>query len=79
VKAGVAVGDFIWIAQRTVPQYDEFDEIVLDYIVERKRADDLVSSILDGRYKEQKVSMCRDERQVTNYIRTAESDGKVWD
>eukprot|EP00045_Choanoeca_perplexa_P012390 m.135135 g.135135 ORF g.135135 m.135135 type:complete len:747 (+) comp15985_c0_seq40:128-2368(+) len=29
-------------------------ELVLDYVVERKRMDDLVSSIIDGRFKEQK-------------------------
>jgi crossover junction endonuclease MUS81 len=29
-------------------------EMVLDYVVERKRMDDLVSSIIDGRFKEQK-------------------------
>jgi len=28
---------------------------VLDYIVERKRMDDLASSIVDGRFREQKV------------------------
>jgi len=31
-------------------------EAVLDYIVERKRLDDLSGSIVDGRYKEQKVN-----------------------
>jgi crossover junction endonuclease MUS81 len=30
-------------------------ELVMDYIVERKRMDDLCSSIKDGRFKEQKV------------------------
>jgi len=30
-------------------------EVVLDYIVERKRMDDLAGSIIDGRFKEQKV------------------------
>ncbi len=30
-------------------------DIVLDYVVERKRVDDLCQSIIDGRYKEQKV------------------------
>jgi crossover junction endonuclease MUS81 len=30
-------------------------DLVLDYIVERKRMDDFCSSIIDGRYKEQKV------------------------
>ena len=31
-------------------------ELVLDYIVERKRMDDLVSSTIDGRFREQKVN-----------------------
>jgi len=31
-------------------------ELVLDYILERKRMDDLASSIMDGRFKEQKVT-----------------------
>ena len=30
-------------------------EMVLDYIIERKRMDDLVGSIIDGRFHEQKV------------------------
>ena len=35
-------------------------ELVLDYIVERKRMDDLCGSIIDGRFREQKVhfSVC---------------------
>ena len=35
-------------------------ELVLDYIVERKRMDDLCSSIKDGRFKEQKVCVVHD-------------------
>lgn len=31
-------------------------ELVLDYIVERKRMDDLVHSCTDGRLKDQKVN-----------------------
>lgn len=34
-------------------------ELVLDYIVERKRIDDLCGSIIDGRFREQKVGACR--------------------
>uniref|UniRef100_A0A1A9WFJ8 Crossover junction endonuclease MUS81 n=1 Tax=Glossina brevipalpis TaxID=37001 RepID=A0A1A9WFJ8_9MUSC len=45
----LAVGDFLWIA------YDqEGNELVLPHIVERKRMDDLSSSIRDGRFHEQK-------------------------
>ena len=43
------IGDVLWIAK------SGSDEYVLDYIVERKRMDDLVSSITDGRFHEQKV------------------------
>ena len=32
-------------------------EVVLEYIVERKRMDDLAGSIVDGRYREQKVTI----------------------
>ena len=38
--------------QLTLPQSRE---AVLEYIVERKRMDDLSSSITDGRFREQKV------------------------
>lgn len=52
------IGDFTWIAR---PKYSskassfQDTDLVLDYIVERKRVDDLCQSIIDGRYKEQKV------------------------
>ncbi|KAI9142421.1 hypothetical protein BKA69DRAFT_1037745 [Paraphysoderma sedebokerense] len=54
------VGDFIWIARRacgTGNMNGNEDEIVLDYIVERKCLDDLVSSIKDNRFKEQKFRL----------------------
>ena len=43
------IGDGLWIAKSGSEEY------VLDYIVERKRMDDLVMSIHDGRFHEQKV------------------------
>ena len=43
------VGDALWIANSGGEEY------VLDYIVERKRMDDLVQSITGGRFHEQKV------------------------
>jgi len=43
------VGDALWVAKCGSEEY------VLDYIVERKRMDDLVGSIHDGRFHEQKV------------------------
>ena len=45
----LGLGDVIWIAKT-----DSGDEIVLDTLVERKTIDDLIASIKDGRWKEQK-------------------------
>ncbi|WWC89882.1 uncharacterized protein L201_004810 [Kwoniella dendrophila CBS 6074] len=48
------LGDMCWVARRIVGDLGgEEDECVLDYVVERKRLDDLCSSIRDGRYNEQ--------------------------
>lgn len=49
------LGDMCWIARRCDGLGGEEDECVLDYVVERKRLDDLCSSIKDGRYNEQCV------------------------
>ena len=35
----------------------EYTDYVLDFIVERKTADDLAASIMDGRYEEQKFRL----------------------
>ncbi|XP_031284862.1 crossover junction endonuclease MUS81 isoform X2 [Pistacia vera] len=49
------VGDGIWIAR-----HKQFDtEYVLDFIVERKKVDDLCSSIRDNRYRDQKLRLLR--------------------
>lgn len=48
------VGDFTWIAQHRI---DKSKEFVLPYIIERKRLDDLSSSIKDGRFHEQKFRL----------------------
>lgn len=50
------LGDVCWIARRHDGLGGEEDECVLDYVLERKRLDDLVSSLRDGRYTEQCVS-----------------------
>lgn len=42
--------------RRIANDKDSKVEAILDYIVERKRLDDLSKSIIDGRYNEQKVS-----------------------
>ncbi|XP_055988013.1 crossover junction endonuclease MUS81 isoform X2 [Sorex fumeus] len=54
------VGDFVWVAQETQPQDPANPrELVLDHVVERKRTDDLCSSIIDGRFREQKFRLKR--------------------
>lgn len=45
----LTIGDFLWIAKDRAG-----NELVLPYIIERKRMDDLASSIRDGRFHEQK-------------------------
>ncbi|KAL9953048.1 hypothetical protein ACROYT_G040399 [Oculina patagonica] len=57
------LGDFLWVArERTVPtpgclSVPVARELVLDYIIERKRMDDLCGSIIDGRFREQKFRL----------------------
>ena len=54
------LGDFVWIARlkknRSMinSNWTDSEEIVLDTLIERKREDDLIASISDGRFKEQK-------------------------
>ncbi|OUM59897.1 hypothetical protein PIROE2DRAFT_46684, partial [Piromyces sp. E2] len=47
----LVLGDVTWIAKE---KKLNGIEIILDHIIERKRIDDLVSSIKDGRFREQK-------------------------
>lgn len=63
VKA-LELGDFFWVAKCNDPTLlsrygEEGDSIALDYIVERKRLDDLVGSVKDGRFSEQKFRLRR--------------------
>uniref|UniRef100_UPI00358E0D33 crossover junction endonuclease MUS81 isoform X2 n=1 Tax=Myxine glutinosa TaxID=7769 RepID=UPI00358E0D33 len=59
----LSVGDFLWVAkQRVQPLPGQLEvpsslELVLDYVVERKRMDDLCGSIIDGRFREQKFRL----------------------
>uniref|UniRef100_A0A182M6B1 Crossover junction endonuclease MUS81 n=1 Tax=Anopheles culicifacies TaxID=139723 RepID=A0A182M6B1_9DIPT len=48
----LSVGDFAWIVKD-----DSKQEFLLPYILERKRIDDLASSIKDGRFHEQKFRL----------------------
>ncbi|MCJ1402557.1 Crossover junction endonuclease mus81 [Xylographa trunciseda] len=56
------LGDALWVAKCKDPRLlsslgEEGDEVILDWIVERKRLDDLLSSIKDGRFLEQKFRL----------------------
>ncbi|XP_034713011.1 crossover junction endonuclease MUS81 isoform X2 [Etheostoma cragini] len=59
------VGDFLWVArEKMAPLPGQLRapagrELVLDYIIERKRMDDLCGSIIDGRFREQKFRLKR--------------------
>jgi crossover junction endonuclease MUS81 len=58
------LGDALWVARCKQPgwlarQGAEGDEVVLDWIVERKRLDDLLGSLRDGRFHEQKFRLRR--------------------
>ncbi|KAE8738479.1 hypothetical protein FOCC_FOCC016039 [Frankliniella occidentalis] len=64
------VGDFAWIARS---KNSRADELVLPYIVERKRMDDLGGSIKDGRFKEQKFRL--KQSGIQNLIYLVESHG----
>lgn len=51
----LACGDFLWVARpKDVAPNDKTKDLVLDFVVERKRLDDLSSSIFDGRFEQQK-------------------------
>ncbi|PKY08536.1 DNA repair protein Mus81 [Aspergillus campestris IBT 28561] len=58
------LGDAMWVAKCHDPAFlsqhgEEGDEVMLDWIVERKRLDDLIGSIKDGRFYEQKFRLRR--------------------
>lgn len=58
------LGDVMWVAKCHDPAFmsrhgEEGDEVMLDWIIERKRLDDLIGSIKDGRFHEQKFRLRR--------------------
>ncbi|KAB5580095.1 crossover junction endonuclease MUS81 [Coniochaeta sp. 2T2.1] len=69
------LGDAMWVAECNIPGLLPVhgtdgigNEVVLDYICERKRLDDLVSSIKDGRFHEQKFRLRRSGIQNVIYL-----------
>lgn len=73
IMRSLEVGDAQWIAKCNDPTLlsrhgAEGDEVVLDWIVERKRLDDLIGSIKDGRFHEQKFRLNRSGVKKVIYI-----------
>lgn len=67
------IGDFLWVAKCNDPAFlarhdEEGDEVMLDYVVERKRLDDLCGSIKDGRFHEQKFRLRKSGVRNVVYI-----------
>lgn len=65
IQRTIPIGDFVWICKSNK---DQTLELTLDYIVERKREDDLVSSIIDGRFEEQRNRLSRSGFRNIMYI-----------
>lgn len=64
IVRALALGDILWVAKLHNSELlsslgADGDEVLLDWIVERKRLDDLVSSIKDRRYEEQKFRLLK--------------------
>ncbi|KAH8736923.1 hypothetical protein BGZ61DRAFT_437296 [Ilyonectria robusta] len=73
IMRSMELGDAQWVAKchdsTLLSRHGaEGDEIVLDWIVERKRLDDLISSIKDGRFHEQKFRLKRSGTKKVVYI-----------
>lgn len=72
------LGDVLWIAQIRPPYAhllsgeeageEGIQEIMLDHICERKRLDDLIGSIKDGRFHEQKFRLTKSGVKNVTYI-----------
>lgn len=58
------VGDYVWVAR----ERHSGRELVLPYIIERKRMDDFGASIKDGRYREQKFRLKQCGLQTVIYL-----------
>ncbi|KAG2175711.1 hypothetical protein INT43_001358 [Umbelopsis isabellina] len=61
------LGDVVWIAQKVNDQGPP-DDLFLDFILERKRMDDLVASIKDGRFLEQKYRLKKAAAKQVFYL-----------
>ncbi|KAK3300879.1 ERCC4 domain-containing protein [Chaetomium fimeti] len=73
IVRALELGDALWVARCRqagwLPrQGAEGDEVVLDWIVERKRLDDLLGSLRDGRFHEQKFRLKRSGVKNVVYV-----------
>ncbi|KAH7035008.1 crossover junction endonuclease MUS81 [Microdochium trichocladiopsis] len=73
IMRSLELGDALWVAKCKDSNFlsragAEGDEIVLDWIVERKRLDDLIGSIKDGRFHEQKFRLKKSGVKNVIYI-----------
>ncbi|RVD80394.1 uncharacterized protein DFL_008291 [Arthrobotrys flagrans] len=79
VTRGMELGDVMWVARGMLfedgRETNEEVELSLDYVCERKRLDDLVASIKDGRFHEQKFRLKRFVGNVTYIIEVP--NGKI--
>lgn len=66
----MSAGDFVWICR---DERNPDVELLLPYIIERKRMDDLSASIKDGRFHEQKFRLMNS--RLANKIYLIESHG----
>ncbi|RKP36400.1 hypothetical protein BJ085DRAFT_14155 [Dimargaris cristalligena] len=78
VLRSLTVGDIMWVARPNQCSGSD-EELFLEHIVERKRMDDLIASIKDGRYQEQKnrLRSCGAER-VTYLVEGNHSEEDRW-
>lgn len=73
IMRSLELGDALWVAKCKDASFlsrsgAEGDEVVLDWIVERKRLDDLIGSIKDGRFHEQKFRLKKSGVKNVIYI-----------
>lgn len=65
------LGDFIWVARKTdkfSSCWTDTEEVVLDTLIERKCESDLIASLADGRFREQKHRISRSLLKSTFYL-----------
>ncbi|ORY93132.1 hypothetical protein BCR43DRAFT_496377 [Syncephalastrum racemosum] len=67
VKRALELGDVIWVAQKK-GSTSQGDALFLDIVLERKRMDDLVTSIKDGRFLEQKHRLSNAAARKVFYV-----------